>query len=247
MLNLRHGTRAVGRLVAVALVVSSCGGSGGATPETTVPVVTTAATTLPSATTTLAAASTTLLVDRWEGDLAGCVVGAWVLDVEAFERDFQEAVDPRRNAILVDLVSGAGGLEFDPNRGFTLYYDDLTFTVREPVGGPARFVLNEMVVTGEVAAAYRLDGVLLALSDFEGPGLVIRQWTRLGDEEPRENRYLWIHPLTLAMSPDLMPTWYPGAVALDCDEHRLVVSAGFDTPNVDVPPPTSWLRQERDD
>jgi len=232
--------------VAIVLLVVACGGSPNADPFASTTSVT-ANTSVPETTAVLPTTTTMEPTALRDGELMACLVGTWVLDVEAFERDFQAAVDPQRNSILVDLVSGGASLDFGEGHRVILSYDDLTFTVRLPTEGPAEFSHNEMVVTGEVTATYRLEGNSLTLSDLGGSDLVFRQWTRLGEGEPQENPFLFVHPLTLAMSPALIPVWHPGVVTLECDEEQLVVSARFDTPDVDVPPPTSWLRQERDE
>lgn len=220
--------------------VAACGGSPGAEP-TTVPDAITATT---AASTTTSVATTPTEARGLEGDeLLACMVGGWTFDTEGFEAELQTHMDPGGAAIMIDVVSGGGTLVIGATRTFSLSYQALTIRQYLPFvtpTGPSREE-REVVVSGEVASVFELDGNVFLPGDVDDPVLDIR--SGLAGEQlnelPRAFGYLALRMGTRATYP-----YSVGTITIDCDGDRLVINDEVRIDPLSGGPSTIWLRNE---
>jgi hypothetical protein len=231
-------------LPAVLLTVAvACGGSPGAEPTTVSEAITTTAAAATTTTTTTVAATTTTEAPGLEGEaLLACMVGSWGFDTEGFEIELQAHSDPDADSIIIEVVSGGGNLDIRADSTFSLSYGDLTIRENYPVSrstGPG-LLEYEVVVSGEVAAAFELDGNAFLPDEVDDPVLEIRSGEVGGAlrELPPSFRYASLRMGTRANNP-----YHLEKITIDCDEDQLVVN---DEVRVDEltgdGPSTIWLR-----
>lgn len=221
--------------------VVACGGSPGAEPTTVPDAIT--ATTVASTTTSVATTPTEAPGLGGDGLLA-CMVGGWTFDTEGFEAELQTHMDPGGAAIMIDVVSGGGTLVVGAARTFSLSYQALTIRQYLPFDsptGPSREE-REIVVSGEVASVFELDGNVFVPGEVDDPVLDIRSGLageRL-NELPPAFGYRALRMGTRATYP-----YSVDMITIDCDEDRLVVN---DQVRIDPltggGPSTIWLRDE---
>jgi hypothetical protein len=169
--------------------------------------------------------------------LLACMVGTWSVDSEGFAAAVQANIDPRGDIYVVTVESGDGSLTITADKTFTVSYDGLTIRIHEP--GHSDTVI---VVSGEVAAGFTLQGNVFLAGEIDGDPLVVLRSLSDGTwaEVPPAIRDISLRLGTPANRPLYMET-----VTIDCSGDRLVVNdeVRIDTSTGDGPS-TVWVRDQ---